>query len=822
MSTTRKTARSVTETSEGFISDNDNIIGTPLTCGDSLYDVFSFEDIDPPFASDHVVVEDVAAPVKKGPTNPGQSRLKKGLSEVRRIIDWIMGRDLVVGDHQVPVHTTGEPILAEREDSGGRQLVDDFVDIGDVQDTCPACTTPYCQAVDSLPFRSSLRLNYNDPEMHTWSIGDKYIMTEAVDTEPSEDTDVTLALAADLLKSTRVPIPNVMAGWKEGGKVITIVERAPGQRLYDIWWDLSRDDRERIAREVADHVDQWRRLKADRISGLSGGSAYHKNLFGKMRHGFGPFRSDEQLWKSIKHQLEKKKVDGDVIRVLEDYMPGSAPCVFTHGDLSCTNILIHDGKVSAILGFDNAACLPVWAESIAVHFCYCQEDEQWKAILSKHMKSYARAKDWWSLWMAVEENPLNRKRIAALVARCRRWPNPPKEKRPFDTESRKDEQTRQASSRSVASKPKSQLRSPHRTNPPAQKARDPFSTALSRKLLKGRHYSELLNDQYWELAIVSQSEVTGGMGVFEGNAAVLERELQEWEDQIQDDRRVSNSGESQEEVQEVGEEEEEEEEEEGVEEEGNGGNGNGNDDNYYDEEEGGGAEEEEEEDDDDDDEKGKEVARDVKRTRIERWLLESERGRKVFSRPFLEQESSERGETPYPSAVKDLPWRERQRSFERADNTSKGLRPFSLPLSHLSESAKQNLRETGGEKKEENEEENEEEPGDDNREVFLEKTLQSLESRSGDNATSAAAAGAASVTASGSDSERKRISIFRERNMPGLLYLAVANTAAEGRAKRYQRSQSAERAWTAEDQAASRQRAQQRPRPHSLMPQARD
>ncbi|KAI1773892.1 hypothetical protein F4818DRAFT_85320 [Hypoxylon cercidicola] len=777
MSATGETARSVTEASEGFVSDIDNIIGTPLTCGDSLYDVFGFEDIDTPsFVSDPAAAEDVATPVKGASTNPSQSRLKKGLSEIRRIVDWIMGRNLMVGDHRVPVRTGSKPIWAEKEDSAEQQPIsDDFIDIGDVQDTCPACTTPYCQAIDSLPFKSSLRLNYNDPEMHTWSIGDKYIMTEAMDTEPSDDTDVTLALATDLLrKSTRVPVPNVMAGWRENGKVITIVERVPGQRLYDIWWSLSQDERERIAREVAHHLDQWRRLKADRISGLSGAAAYHENLFGTMRQGFGPFRSDEQLWKSIKHQLEQKKVDGDVIQVLKDYMPESAPCVFTHGDLSCANILIHDGRVSAILGFDNAACLPVWAESIAVHFCYCKEDEQWKAMLSKHMKSYSRAWDWWLLWMAAEENPLNKKRIAALVTRCRRWQKPPEEKPPFDTDSAKYEQT---FLQHMAPESKPQQRSPHGNQPQAQRMHDAFSTALSRKLLKGRHYSELLNDHVWELAIVSQSEVTGGKELFEVDATVTESELQDWEDQMQNDNRRSNVEGSQGREQGEGEKDEDEEDEH-------------NDDN--DEEEG-----------DDEEYESNEEAHATKRTRIERWLLESERGRKVFPKPLLEQQSGEVEETPYPSPIKDPPWRERRRSFERVG--SKGLRPFSLPLSHLAESVKQKLGETEGGKDEE----------EYNREALLEKTLQSLESGSGD---AAAAVDDANITAPGSDSERKRVSIFRERSMPGLLYLAVANTAVEGRTRRYQRSRSEERA-SAEDQAANEQRPQQRPRPHSLMPQ---
>ncbi|KAI1761898.1 hypothetical protein GGR53DRAFT_503716 [Hypoxylon sp. FL1150] len=810
MSATGKTARSA----ESFISDFDDMIRTPLTGRDSLDDTFGFEDLDdidmPPLMPEPTIVEDVTAPGRGWPANLGQWRLRKSLSEIRRIVDWIMGRDLVVEDRQVPVHTTSKSVLEEKEDLYGQHdSSDDFIDIGDVQDTCPACTTPYCQAVDSLPFKSSLKLNYNDPEMHSWFIGDKYIMTEAVDTEPSEETDVTLALAAELLrKSTRVPIPNVVAGWKENGKAITIVEQVPGERLYDIWWNLSKDERERIAVEVAHHVDQWRRLKADRISSLSGGGAYHEYLFGRTGQRFGPFRSDEQMWESIQHRLEQKNVDGDVIQILKDYMPESAPCCFTHGDLSCANILIHNGKVSAILGFDNAACLPAWAETIAVHFCSCKEDEQWKALLSKRMKSYTRAKDWWLLWMAAEENPKNKKHISTLVARCRRWQKPPVEKPPFYVET-----PSQRASHNVASESRSQQTSFQRDDPQARKPpRDPWSMALSRKLLKGRHYSELLNDRFWELAVASQSEMTAGLGTgglsgFDKDALATERELHDWEEEPQDDAGIYDEDEIR-----VEEEESQEEEVEGGEE--------------YEEEEGHDEDEEVEEYY----EKGKEVYH-TTRTNIERWLLESERGRNFFSGPFLEQQlgKNEKGESPQPSPFRGPPWRERQRSFERGDNKTRGLRPFSLPLSHLSgdtsqpqkphlsEAFKQKLREIEGRQDDDDDDDNE---NHESRQTLIEKTLRSLESGSRD--TPVITPGAVdSVISPRSDRERKRISMFRERNMPGLLYMAVANTAVEGRNRRHQqRSRSEERALATEGQAANPQRPRQRSRPQSLMPQA--
>ncbi|CAJ2500844.1 Uu.00g036970.m01.CDS01 [Anthostomella pinea] len=353
------------------------------------------------------------------------------------VIDWIMGRGLKPA-REPPAPERQERVSPARET---QQLVgEDYVDIGDIQDICLACTTPYCQGVESLPFKSSLNLSYNDCEAHTWYIGDKYIMAERADDQP-EDRSVPLADATQLLKGqARVPVPNVIAGWKEHGKVITISERVPGKTLYDIWWQLSEKERGDIAQEVAGYVDLWRGLTSDKFSSMNGGAVWnHDNLFGTGREGFGPFRGDYDFWRAIDGRLRQKAVDDDTIQVLKDYVPGSKPYVLTHGDLSCRNILIHKGKVSAITGFDNAAYLSIWAENVAVHFCYCKEDEQWKSLLSKHMQGYQAALDWWSLWTAVEDMEPDPARIDMLRGRCQRWKKTEIIKGPYLPESTDDE-----------------------------------------------------------------------------------------------------------------------------------------------------------------------------------------------------------------------------------------------------------------------------------------------------------------------------------------------------------------------------------------------
>ncbi|KAI1477737.1 hypothetical protein F4774DRAFT_190188 [Daldinia eschscholtzii] len=704
---------------EGFISDDEEP-KTPSMDGESLFDYFPFEEIEnPPIVNLPVATEpeDILLPLKLQWKRPSQSKLE-GLPQVHRIVDWIMGRNVMIQEDQSPAKWLTEAgnmcMSSSREKgevhfSGKRLIEEDFFDIGDVSDICPACATPYCQALDSLPFKSSLKLGYNDSETHTWLIGDKYVMTEAVDDELSEDADVTLTLATELVKkATRVPVPNIIAGWKENGKVMTITERAPGQRLYDIWWDLREDQRERIAKEVARHIDQWRRMTADRISALGGGPVRrHPHLFGPSEEGFGPFRSDKQVWSAIYRRLKRKNISEDLIQILKDYMPESAPCVFTHGDLSTTNILVENGRVSAILGLDNAACLPVWAEHVAVHFCYCKEDEQWKSMLSKHMKSYARAMDWWALWTAVERNA-SKKHIAALVVRCRKWQKPPHNRRTFDPELPKENAKKDTAD--VNLMPESHLQTSVQNHP--HKNYSPTRAALSRKLLKGRHFSELLNDMNWESAVQVGSEEGDN---FAATGEVRGQGIVKWESL----------------------------------------NKEGSEDDPY----------------------------EAKRVGIERWLSESERGREYFDRPLVVQRMSNDSQDtpPLVSPVKEPPWRERQRSFERPDNDSKGLRPFSLPLSHLSDNTKPSSQEVDGKEGDGNESES--------REKLIEEALRSLEYGQKDavvdDTVGPIPQQAKEEARQSGISEKKRSSIFREKTFPGSLYLTLANVAAQGKSKRY-------------------------------------
>lgn len=375
----------------GVDSDDDEEGGTPLT---EIAAALSLDDTNTEASRRNG--DQRNKPDKVAQETPLHRSTPKSVLNANRILDWLLGRHV----YSTPEDLTND--AGSRRPEHKRDIDDDYFDIGDVQDICPACTTPYCQAIDSIPFKSSLKLMYNDPMSEKWLIGNKFVLHEAVDDHP-EDEYVPLVEASRALQTLacNVPMPKVREGWKENGKVVTISDAVPGERLYDIWWDLSNEEREHIAAQVAQYVEAWRATDLGRISGLTGGPVHHHdNLLGptaEEEEGFGPFGSDLELWQAIEGRLEKKGVVEATIHLLRDRMPASAPCVLTHGDLSSANIIVHGGEVAAIAGLEHAASLPVWAEDVAMRFCSCPEDEQWKATLVSPLESFIPPPLFWHI-----------------------------------------------------------------------------------------------------------------------------------------------------------------------------------------------------------------------------------------------------------------------------------------------------------------------------------------------------------------------------------------------------------------------------------------
>ncbi|KAK6194178.1 hypothetical protein LQW54_011718 [Pestalotiopsis sp. IQ-011] len=233
-----------------------------------------------------------------------------------------------------------------------------------------------------LGFCSSLNLKYNDSEQYAWSFGSRYIVREKQYWNLKPGQLPAEVWASRLLKKhTKVPTPAVVAAWKEGHVATTIVERAKGQPLAGVWSSLSEARRTSIAKQVAGHVRDWRRMKTNKIAALDGGRLFRDDV-GK---GTGAekvsIKDDEQYRAFVQEKIVAQGWQQMTAEMAVELMPECQLFVFTHGNLTMDNIFVREGRVVAITGLGRAAYLPVWAESLELHQAYGEAEREWKEML---------------------------------------------------------------------------------------------------------------------------------------------------------------------------------------------------------------------------------------------------------------------------------------------------------------------------------------------------------------------------------------------------------------------------------------------------------
>ncbi|KAH8201746.1 hypothetical protein TruAng_004098 [Truncatella angustata] len=119
---------------------------------------------------------------------------------------------------------------------------------------------------------------------------------------------------------------------------------------------------------------------------LIGGSAGHSVYF----------KDESQYREHVRRRFESQGWDDTITNLAMRLMPMNEPFVFTHGNLTLNSIFVYGTKVTAIVGLDKAAYLPVWAESLAIHFAHGPAERQWKALLFGYV-GYEQIKSYWDV-----------------------------------------------------------------------------------------------------------------------------------------------------------------------------------------------------------------------------------------------------------------------------------------------------------------------------------------------------------------------------------------------------------------------------------------
>jgi len=189
---------------------------------------------------------------------------------------------------------------------------------------------------------------------HVYRINEEYVLRIGA----RDDAFQRLKCETELLQNlpSEIPVPKIIAFGQQDDKVYQIQQFIPGQKLYTQWKNLQPSVQDNIAAELAGY------LKI-----LHSQPASHFGYFFEDTHPYDSW--PDYLSAKFKRTLEEieafqiQMVPGFVEfaadffdahkHVLRDAVP-----VLVHGDLSFVNILVNNGKISALLDFEYAMQAP--------------------------------------------------------------------------------------------------------------------------------------------------------------------------------------------------------------------------------------------------------------------------------------------------------------------------------------------------------------------------------------------------------------------------------------------------------------------------------
>ncbi|MBE0695500.1 MAG: aminoglycoside phosphotransferase family protein [Anaerolineaceae bacterium] len=214
-----------------------------------------------------------------------------------------------------------------------------------------------------------------------YQVGNEYVVRIGA----REDAFARLKRETEILQSLagQIPVPKVFAFGQVDGLVYQIQQRLLGEKLYLLWKDLPPAAQEDIAAGLA----QAMQVMHSRVV----------PYFGDNRAGDRQYTSwDDFIGENFKQTIaEYKALNSSVapgfLELAQDYFEehihllAEGSPTLTHSDLSLVNLLVHEGKLSAILDFEYAVYAPKdyellvleefclypndWAEEEHEHFC---------------------------------------------------------------------------------------------------------------------------------------------------------------------------------------------------------------------------------------------------------------------------------------------------------------------------------------------------------------------------------------------------------------------------------------------------------------------
>lgn len=211
--------------------------------------------------------------------------------------------------------------------------------------------------------------------------------------------------------STSVPVPKVYCAFRneKSGKSYIVMERIDGEMLGQKWGQMSEVEREGILGQLKEMWEELRGITNERpgtVCATDGGTLHDHRIWGAAgAKGMGPFKTEGEFNLFLRNgiesteNMEEGEEKRDIERLIEMHREQEGrhlKTVFTHGDVSVSNILVKGGKVVGLIDFEMAGFYPeYWEYTTAMNSNYIKG---WTEEISKFLTPYPRELDMDDLW----------------------------------------------------------------------------------------------------------------------------------------------------------------------------------------------------------------------------------------------------------------------------------------------------------------------------------------------------------------------------------------------------------------------------------------
>ncbi|KAI2626616.1 kinase-like domain-containing protein [Hypoxylon sp. NC1633] len=214
----------------------------------------------------------------------------------------------------------------------------------------------------------------------------------------------------------KIPIPKLHCAFRDDKNRVTyiVMEKIDGQPLSDTWSEGSRKEKDGLLAQLKAIWEDLRalekpagkRITDGAVCAADGGKLHDHRIWNAAgEKGLGPFLNEAEFNLFLRNGVstidpiidpEKKAEIQKLIEMHTESEERKMKTVFTHGDVSLSNILVKEGKVVGIVDWEMAGWYPqYWEYTTAMNTHYIKG---WREEIGRFLDEWPQEKEMDDLW----------------------------------------------------------------------------------------------------------------------------------------------------------------------------------------------------------------------------------------------------------------------------------------------------------------------------------------------------------------------------------------------------------------------------------------